>query len=171
VRSATLRAPAIGDLDRDGHLEVVVGDFAGRVTAFDRFGTVVPGFPVRVDPAFSAPQPADRAAGFYARNPAAVPGRYPRTGEPLPNDPDLVPDLVNRRTKLNRTHWWVFASPSLGDIDPARPGLEVVVGAADRHTYAWHADGSPGRGLAGCMLRDPAMVASVDPSRAEITQP
>jgi hypothetical protein len=170
VRSATLRSPAVGDLDRDGHLEVVVGDFAGRVTAFDRFGTVVPGFPVRVDPAFSAPQPADRAAGFYARNPAAVPGRYPRTGEPLPNDPDLVPDLVNRRTKLNRTHWWVFASPSLGDIDPARPGLEVVVGAADRHTYAWHADGSPVAGWP-VMLRDPSKVASVDPFTREITQP
>ena len=170
VRSATLRSPAIGDLDRDGHLEVVVPDFAGRITAFDRFGRVLPGFPVRTNPAFSAPQPADRAAGFYRNNPAAVPGRYPRTGEPLPNDPDLVPDLVNRRTKLNRTHWWVMAAPTLGDIDPSRPGLEIVVGAADRHVYAWHADGSPVAGWP-VMLRDPSMVASVHPFTREITQP
>jgi hypothetical protein len=170
VRSATLRAPAIGDLDRDGHLEVVVPDFAGRITAFDRTGRVLPGFPVRTDPAFSAPQPADRAGGFYARNRGAVPGRYPRAGSPLPNDPDRVPDLVNRRDKLNRTHWWMLAAPTLGDIDPEAPGLEIVAGAADRHVYAWHADGTPVTGWP-VMLRDPAKVAAVDPFTREVAQP
>ncbi|HWH29669.1 MAG TPA: S8 family serine peptidase, partial [Mycobacteriales bacterium] len=170
VRSATLRSPAIGDLDRDGDLEVVVPDFAGRVTAFDGDGTVLPGFPVRTDPRFSTPQPADRAAGFYEDHPGASPGRYPRTGQALPNDPALVPDLVNRRTKNNRTHWWVMAAPTLGDIDPASPGLEIVVGAADRHAYAWRSDGTPVPGWP-VLLRDPEKVASVDPVTREITQP
>jgi hypothetical protein len=169
IYSATLRPPAIGDINRDGRLEVVVPDFAGRITAFDRFGTVLPGFPVRTNPAYSSPQPADRAAGFYRHHPQLVPGNYPRAGEPLPNDPDLVPELVNRRSTSNRTSWWFLAAPTLSDIDPSYPGLEIVAGAGDRHVYAWHADGTPVKGWP-VLLRDPSMVDRVDPGTHEITQ-
>ena len=169
VRSAVLRSPAIGDLDRDGDLEVVVADFAGRITAYDASGQVVPGFPVRTDPRWSTPQPDDRRAGWFASHPEELPGRYPRAGEALPNDPDLVPDLVDRRTKGNRTHWWALAAPTLGDIDPEAPGLEIVAGAGDRHVYAWHADGSPVEGWP-VFLRDPAKTERVDPVTREVTQ-
>lgn len=169
VYSATLRPPAIGDLNRDGRLDVVVPDFAGRITAFDRHGEVLPGFPVRSNPAFSSPQPADRATGFYAHHPGLVPGNYPRAGEALPNNPDLVPELVNRRTQSNRTAWWFVSAPTLSDIDPGHPGLEIIQGGADRHVYAWHADGTPVKGWP-VLLRDPAMVDKVDPLSHEITQ-
>jgi len=169
IYSASLRPPAIGDINRDGRLEVVVPDFAGRITAFDRFGKVLKGFPVRSNPAYSSPQPADRAAGFYAKHPQLVPGSYPRVGEKLPNNPDLVPELVNRRTQSNRTAWWFMSSPTLSDIDPSYPGLEIVQGGADRHVYAWHADGTPVKGWP-VMLRDPSMVAAVDAGTHEITQ-
>jgi hypothetical protein len=167
--SATLRSPAIGDLDRDGRLEVVVPDFAGRITAFDRFGKVVPGFPVRNNPAYSAPQPADRAAGWFAKHPRLVPGDYPVKGGKLPNDPDLVPDLVTRPNQSNRQHWWFVSSPTLADLDPRTPGLEIVAPSADRHVYAFHADGSPVAGWP-VMLRDPSLVSRVDPDNHVITQ-
>jgi hypothetical protein len=166
VYAASLRSPAIGDLYRDGNLEVVVPDFAGRITAFDRTGHVLPGFPVRDNPLYSLPQPADRAAGFYAHHPGAVTGH---TLDVTVN-PDVVPDVVNRRDELNRTIYWFLAPPSLGDIDPGHPGLEIVAGSGDRHLYAWHADGTPVPGWP-VMLRDPSKVAHVDPVTHEITQP
>ena len=169
IYSATLRSPAIGDLDRDGHLEVVVPDFAGRITAFDRFGRVLPGFPVRSNPAYSAPQPLDRAAGFFAKRPQLVPGDYPVKGGALPNRPDVVPDLVSRPNQSNRQHWWFVSSPTLADLDPKAPGLEIIAPSADRHVYAFHADGSPVAGWP-VMLRDPALVAKVNPHTHAITQ-
>lgn len=36
-----------------------------------------------------------------------------------------------------------FSSPNYGDIDPAYPGLEIVVGGKDGALYAWHCDGTP----------------------------
>jgi hypothetical protein len=52
-----LRTPAIGDID--GDLEPEIVDSAGEhVYAWERDGSVVDGFPVRLDPSFS--EPADR---------------------------------------------------------------------------------------------------------------
>jgi hypothetical protein len=54
-----LRTPAIGDID--GDLEPEIVDAAGEhVYAWDAEGSVVPGFPVRLDPAFSRPQDRTR---------------------------------------------------------------------------------------------------------------
>lgn len=167
IYAAVLQSPAVGDIDRDGNLEVIVGDFQGRITVYDRHGQVRPGFPVRSNPAYSAPQPGDRANGYYAQNPGLVPGDYPGGGT-LPNDPDLVPDLVNRKDKLNSSTWWFLASPTLGDIDPSDEDLEILAGGMDRHLYAFKSDGSPVPGWP-VMLRDPATVASVDPVTHRVT--
>lgn len=166
VHAASLRSATVGDIDRDGDLEVFVPDFQGRISGFDHLGNALPGFPVRSDPAFSAPQRPDREAGFYALHPELVEGRYGGPGT-MPASADLVPDLVNRKTKANRTIWWFLAAPALANIDPADDALEIIAGAADRHLYAFKADGSrvPGWPL---MLRDPAMLGSTDPYTHEI---
>src|SRR5438477_5850061 len=51
----TTSRPAIGDLDRDGYPEIVYANIEGDVYVFRHDGTPFPGFPVRIDPAFSAP--------------------------------------------------------------------------------------------------------------------
>jgi subtilase family protein len=54
-----LRTPAIGDIDGDMEPEIV--DAAGEhVYAWNADGSTVPGFPVRLDPAFSRPQDRTR---------------------------------------------------------------------------------------------------------------
>ena len=54
-----LRTPAIGDID--GDLEPEIVDTAGEhVYAWNADGSTVPGFPVRLDPAFSRPQDRTR---------------------------------------------------------------------------------------------------------------
>jgi hypothetical protein len=195
IHSAVLRSPAVGDLDRDGDVEVVVGDFMGRISAFDKNGQMLPGFPLRSNPDWSQPQRLDREGGYYDRHGYLVPGAYPRAtdernaegvvirpGLPMPNDPDLVPDLVNRHTEVNRVIWWMLASPTLANIDPSDDDLEILAGAGDRHLYAFksrpgnHPCPVPEMG-AGCVpgwpvfLRDPkgALLKSVDPNTHEIT--
>jgi Subtilase family len=65
----SLRTPAIGDID--GDLEPEIVDSAGEhVYAWNMDGSVVPGFPVRVNPGFSRPQDRTRSnhvkRGFIA---------------------------------------------------------------------------------------------------------
>jgi hypothetical protein len=167
VYSAILRSPAVGDINRDGDLEVVAGDFQGRLWAWDHDGNVMPGFPVRSNPSYSSPDRADREAGFYENHPELVFGHYKGPGT-IPNDPDLVPDLVNRHNQLNRVIRWMLASPTLANIDPSDDNLEILAGAADRHLYAFHSDGSKVPGWP-VMLRDPATIGGYDPDTHEIS--
>jgi hypothetical protein len=166
VYSAVLRSPAIGDLDRDGDLEVVSGDFQGRLWAWDHEGNVLPGFPRRSNPSYSTPDRADREAGFYENHPELVFGHYKGPGT-IPNSPDLVPDLVNRHDKLNRVIRWMLTSPTLGNIDPQDDDLEILEGGADRHLYAFHSNGSHVSGWP-VLLRDPATIGGYDPDTHEI---
>ncbi len=50
----TTSRPAIADLDHDGYPEIVYANFEGDVFVFHHDGTLAAGFPVHVDPAFSA---------------------------------------------------------------------------------------------------------------------
>jgi len=60
-----LGAPAVGDLDNDGTLEVVAADLEGKVYVWSADGVRRPGFPVSTNRAYSAPRRPD---GSYARD-------------------------------------------------------------------------------------------------------
>jgi Subtilase family/RTX calcium-binding nonapeptide repeat (4 copies) len=112
----SLRAPAIGDLDGDLEPDLVAA--AGeRVYAWDRRGKPLPGFPVRIDPALSAPCAA---------------------GAPTP-----CFDAADRAiTSENHIKRGIFGSPALADLD-GDDRLDVVAGAMDQHVYAWDGAGEP----------------------------
>ncbi len=168
--AAVLGAVAVGDLDRDGYLEVVAADMEGRVYAWNYRGAPLPGFPVRSDPAYSGPQRRDREAGYFFSHPEvlsslAAESRLPLKVKRAPGepglDPNLLPDAVHRLDNWNRLDWAFFAGPALGDLD-GDGRLEILAGSFDRHAYAWRADGTPLPGWP-VLLRDPDKVKSVDP--------
>jgi hypothetical protein len=132
--------PGVADLDDDGRLEVVVADLEGRVHVFEADGSARAGFPVQVDLALSQQPPCSAAT-------------IPACDE---HAPSLVQDLHNKRDR------GISSAPAIGNLDPAYPGLEIVVGSHDNHVYAWHQDGTPVPGWP-VVLRDPAKVATMDP--------
>ena len=46
---ATQSTPALGSIDSDGHLEIVFGDEAGRLHAYNHDGTLAAGFPIQTN--------------------------------------------------------------------------------------------------------------------------
>jgi len=135
-----LGSPLVADLDHDGYPEVAVDDIEGQLHVFDHTGRERDGFPVHTDPA-------------YSHDPGCETNIGPICDHYVPHH---VRDYVNTVDKA-------FAGmPSAGDLDPSRPGLEIVAGAMDGHLYAWHADGSPVAGWP-VLMRDPSKVKAVDP--------
>ncbi|MGH8506355.1 MAG: hypothetical protein ACRETM_10390, partial [Stenotrophobium sp.] len=139
-------APVVADLDNDGTAEVLAADISGHLYAWEPDGSMRPGFPVTVNFDFS-------------RQPICGPGTIPNC------DAYATP---RHRNIDNRRDYGFFSNPSVGDLDPAYPGLEIVAGASDGHVYMWHADGTPVHGWP-VLLRDPAKVASMDPVTDFIT--
>ncbi|MDI3260851.1 MAG: S8 family serine peptidase [Sinobacteraceae bacterium] len=132
---------AVADLDDDGSNEVIAADLDGRVYAWEPDGTLRKGFPVTVD--YSISQPV-----------ACTPATIPKCEIYAPDG--------RKRDQYNRRNAWISFAPSVGDLDPSYPGLEIVASAGDGHVYAWHADGTPVPGWP-VVLRDPATVATMDP--------
>src|SRR5206468_4737347 len=80
-----------------------------------------------------------------------------------------VPDRTNHHNRENRLARGFGAGPSLGNLDGSADGsLEIIIGATDRHVYAWHADGSPVAGWPA-LVKDPTKVQSVDPVTNDVT--
>jgi hypothetical protein len=141
-----LGSPTVADLDRDGTPEIIVADVSGTMRAWHNDGSPVKGFPIHSNPA-------------YSQVPGCQLGLGPACDE---FSAHAMRDHINTVDKA-------FSSmPSAGDLDPAYPGLELVIGSMDGHLYAFHADGTPVPGFP-VLLRDPAKVASVDAVSHKVT--
>ncbi|MCM8792560.1 MAG: FG-GAP-like repeat-containing protein [Candidatus Omnitrophica bacterium] len=128
-----ISSPAIGDIDGDGRLEVVVGSYDKKVYAWRNDGTLVPGWPKETQ-------------GNIASSPALV--NLDKTGNLEivigSNDGNVYAwhsngTIVSGWPKA--TEGAVFSSPAIGDID-GDGNLEAVVGSYDNNVYVWRSDGT-----------------------------
>jgi hypothetical protein len=141
-----LGSALVADLDRDGIPEISVADIEGKLHVWTAQGRVVPGFPVRGNPAYSEEPGCQSAIG-----PAC--------------DDYSAHDVKSQHNSVDHAF---TANPSAGDLDPSTPGLEIVAGSNDGHVYAWHADGTLVAGWP-VLIRDPQYVQSVDPTTHKVT--
>ncbi len=163
VRDTIWSSPAIGDLDKDGHPEIVIGvdshyepDFGtedgGILHVYRYDGSEMPGFPIQIDEViYSSPALGDIngdgwpeivvGTGYCWANPACAPGGrvHPGVGEYLNAWDHTGKALPGWPKPLNDTY--AFASPALADLDDDGQ-LEIVVNTADGYVHALNADGS-----------------------------
>ncbi len=144
-------APVLADLNRDGKQEIIVGSYDGRVWAIKSDGTVLWSYdmttilgPTRVD---STAAVGDVNNDGYLEVVMAA-GKNPINAENggvflLSNTGQLMAGWPKWTTDLEHDGYseGVYGSPTLVDLD-LNGDLEIVVGAFDKHVYAWHHDGS-----------------------------
>ena len=114
AREAMPIAPAVGDLDGDGDLEIVATTWQGTVHVFDHTGADVPNWPIRLPDVPSCPRDGGKldvpCMGFDGQ----------------------VYHLIDRGA---------FASPVLANMDKD-PDLEIIQAAFDGRVYVYNVDGS-----------------------------
>ncbi len=110
-----LRTPAIGDID--GDLEVEIVSTAGEhVYAWELDGGLVTGFPLRINPALSAPCKSGIAKPCFRPGDRAI-------------------------TSSNHIKRGFLGSAVLADLD-VDGRLDIVAASLDQHVYAWTGDGT-----------------------------
>ncbi len=150
-------SPAVGDLDGDGDLEVIVEGMDRRIHAWHHDGTVVAGWPISQwngDPLWrggrSSPALGDMDGDGL---PEVVVG----TMSPMHNgeqDTNATVWAINGDSSLMsgfpvQTEQYIHSSPALADID-GDGKLEIIVGSGQgmpvgrtNLVYAWNEDGTP----------------------------
>ena len=147
VRETPMATPAIGDLEGDGSsMEVVYASYDGTLQVFRADGTLMPGFPVRTNPEFSAVTTPEIVLdhGFFASPilfdldgdgaleiiAAAMDQHlyvFDKDGSNHPGFPVLVQENDEQLYALKGAR--IVATPAVGDID--RDGQIEIIAATN----------------------------------------
>jgi hypothetical protein len=104
---------------------------------------------------------ADLEGKVYAWN-AGGTLRWQREANPAFSGKPLQPHVNVRCGKRCRTQHGFIASPVVADLGGNGGTAEVIVAGMDRHTYAWHAGGTPVDGFP-VLVVDRSKISGVDP--------
>jgi len=144
---SVLSSPALGDIDGDGDMEIVVGSGDDKVYAWHHDGTLVTGWP-------------KTTGGSVWSSPAL--GDIDGDG-----DIEVVVEVYAWHHNGTLVKGWpkttgslVVSSPALGDID-GDGDIEIVAGSGDGKVYVWHHNGTLVKGwpkaTGGSVYSSPAL--------------